>query len=171
MKQILRSVLVGLWLAALVGTTLAEPAYAQQLGKRGSYSGKFAYYDHNVTVLPIEEGRLLYQGIGQGPFFNDAGSGFLHLAVVACPGRGLVDKGRLEFSGYCAATDKDGDKAVLKWSCTDNAGRCAGNFDWIGGTGKYTGIKGRNVFDAGALGQAATGPVGFANWKGEWELP
>ena len=54
---------------------------------------------HNVTVIPIEQDRLLYHAVGQGPFFNDAGSGFLHLAVVSCPGRGLVDKGRLEFSG------------------------------------------------------------------------
>jgi hypothetical protein len=39
------------------------------------------------------------------------------------------------------------------------------------GTAKYNGIKGHNSFDAGGLGQAATGPVGYANWKGEWELP
>jgi hypothetical protein len=146
-------------------------ANAQQLQKRGTFSGKFAFYDHNVTVIPIEQDRMLYHAIGQGPFLNDGGSGFLHLAVVSCPGRGLIDKGKLEFSGYCLATDKDGDKAALRWSCTDSGGRCAGGFEWIAGTGKYAGIRGRSSFTAAGLGQAATGPVGYAEWKGEWELP
>jgi hypothetical protein len=161
---------VCLWLAAVSAAAWAGEASAQ-LAKRGTYSGKFAYYDHNVTVIPIEQDRLLYTGTGQGAFLNDAGGGFLHLAVVSCPGRGLVDKGRLEFGGYCMATDKDGDKAVLKWSCTDGGGRCTGSFDWVLGTGKYAGIKGRSSFDAGPLGQAASGPVGYANWRGDWELP
>ena len=107
----------------------------------------------------------------RGPFINDAGNGFLHMAVVVCPGRGFIDNGRVEFSGYCSATDKDGDKAVLKWSCAATNGPCAGAFDFIAGTGKYQGIRGRASFEAVGLGQAATGPVGYANWKGDYELP
>lgn len=128
-------------------------------------------YDHKPVVIAIQQDCLIHQGIGQRPFLNDAGSGFPHLAVVSCPGRGLVDRGRLEFSGYRAATDRDVDKAVLKWSSTDSGGRCAGSLEWIEGTGTYNGLRGCNTFDAGALGQGATGPVGYANWKGEWNLP
>lgn len=110
-------------------------------------------------------------GVGQGPFFNDAGSGFLHHAIVVCPGRGYIDKGMLSFSGYCTATDKDGDKAVMEWRCERTSPRCVGTAEWIGGTGKYAGMTGRTHFDAGGLGQASTGPVGYADWKGEWRLP
>jgi hypothetical protein len=146
-----------------------ENAHAQ-LAKRGTYSGKFAFFDDNATVVPIRDKQLIYHAVGQGPFINDAGSGFLHMTVVTCPGRGFIDDGAVEFSGYCSATDKDGDKAVLRWSCTARNAPCAGAFEWIAGTGKYLGIKGRASFEAHGLGQAATGPVGYAVWKGEYEL-
>ena len=82
-----------------------------------------------------------------------------------------LQKDHFSFSGYCTATDKDSDKALLKWTCSRDGDRCVGTFDWIGGTGKYAGMRGRSRFDGGALGQGPLGPIGDANWKGEWELP
>jgi hypothetical protein len=159
-------------LALVIFGLVCLPADASaQLAKRGSFSGKFAFFDDNATVVPIQDKQLMYHAVGQGPFMNDAGNGFLHMAVVVCPGRGFIDNGRVEFSGYCSATDKDGDKAVLKWSCAATNAPCAGAFDFIAGTGKYQGIRGRASFEAVGLGQAATGPVGYANWKGDYELP
>jgi hypothetical protein len=102
---------------------VASSLHAQQLQKRGTYSGKFAFFDDNGTATTIDKDRLIWHAIGQGLFFNDAGSGFLHEAIVVCPGRGLIDKGVVSFSGYCTATDKDGDNAVLEWRCEKSSGR------------------------------------------------
>ena len=41
-------------------------------------------------------------------------------------------------------------------------------FEWVGGTGKYTGIKGTHTLNGGFIG---AGPQGYALWKGEWRLP
>ena len=77
---------------------------------------------------------------------------------------------------FVAAGDKDNDKALLKWSCsngsaTKHSDRCEGTFDWIGGTGKYVGLRGHSVFDGAVTAQGPLGSIGDANWKGEWELP
>jgi len=53
--------------------------------------------------------------------------------------------------------------AIVKNMC----GRVAGDFQWTGGTGKYTGIKGNNTFDAVFV----TANSGYALQKGEWRLP
>ena len=92
--------------ALLIALGLAWPPAdaSAQLAKRGGFSGKFAFFDDNATVVPIQDKQLMYHAVGQGPFINDAGNGFLHMAVVVCPGRGFIDNGRVEFSGYCSAT-------------------------------------------------------------------
>jgi hypothetical protein len=71
--------------------------------------------------------------------------------------------------GYCIATDKDGDKAFLTWKGhkSTEPNRLAGDFQWTGGSGKYTGIKGNNTFEAVFV----TSNSGYALHKGEWQLP
>jgi hypothetical protein len=72
-------------------------------------------------------------------------------------------------SGDCAATDKDGDKAMWNWKCTACPGQgWAGEFRFTGGTGKYAGLKGRGTYqETNVLG---TGN-GWSVLKGDWELP
>ncbi len=158
--------------ALFVASALAVPltSGAVDLPKRGTYSGKYSWSEH-VTVVPVEKDYMFTDAVSQGLFFNAAGSGFLHAAVVSCTSQGVIQNDQFSFSGNCTATDKDGDRALLKWACTRGGDRCVGTFDWIGGTGKYVGIRGRSQFDGGQIGQGPLGAIGDANWKGEWQLP
>jgi len=163
---------VACWLTMVAAATFAAPHDASaQLAKSGTYSGVFGFYEQPWTAVPIDKERLIISSMPQGPFINDQGSGFLHLASVVCVGQGIVEQGKFAFNGHCTATDKDGDKAALAWRCAESGGRCVGTFDWVGGTGKYTGIKGHSQFHGGGIGQGAPGPIGYAVWKGEWQLP
>jgi hypothetical protein len=68
-------------------------------------------------------------------------------------------------------TDVDGDKAFLAYKCRNpqvGVARCEGDFQWTGGTRKYTGFTGSNTFYAGAVPKTASG---YSVWKGEWQLP
>jgi len=155
---------------ALGALLVPAAADAQPLAKRGSYAGKFIWAEH-ATVVPIEKDHMYTDAIHQGEFLNAAASGFLHGAAVVCTSQGHIQNDQFEFSGRCVATDKDGDKALLKWTCSRGGDRCVGTFDWNGGTGKYTGMRGRSQFDGGVIGQGPLGSIGDSNWKGEWELP
>ena len=145
-------------------------ASADQLAKRGSYSGRFLWTEQAKTV-EVDKGWMFTDAVNQGVFLNSAASGFLHGATAVCTSQGVIQSEQFWFSGNCAATDKDGDKAVLKWACSKSGSRCAGTFDWIGGTGKYAGMRGQSQFDGGVLGQGPLGSIGDSNWKGEWALP
>jgi len=71
--------------------------------------------------------------------------------------------------GYCVVTDQDGDKAFLAWKGRKSTepNRVAGDYQWTGGSGKYTGITGNNTFDAVFVVPNS----GYSVLKGEWKLP
>jgi len=155
---------------AVIVSLAPAVACGEPVAKRGNYAGKYSFSEH-VTVVPVEKDFMFTDAANQGLFSNAAGSGFLHGATIACTSQGIIQNDQFSFSGNCAATDKDGDKAVLKWACAKSGDRCVGTFDWIGGTGKYVGMRGRSQFDGGVVGQGPLGAIGDANWKGVWELP
>jgi hypothetical protein len=145
---------------------------AEQLAKRGSYSGVYGWYVGSGETVNVSKDHVVWGGVSSGAFRNDAGNGFLHAAIVKCSfaGQWRADTGTRN-GGDCVATDREGDQISLVWKCTDcDAGK--GEFQWTNGTGKYTGIKGRSIFI-----QSNAGPpdrpiiTGFSVWKGEWELP
>ena len=152
-------------LTALI-CVLVFGAHAEaQLPKQGTYTSHFGWYATGKT-FELEKGHILFQGEFDGTNFNDAGHGFLHKTSVVCPGVNDVINGASRASqGYCVVTDQDGDKAFLVWK----AGKgFDGDFQWTGGTGKYTGITGNNAFTALLIGPT---PSGYSVWKGEWKLP
>jgi hypothetical protein len=69
--------------------------------------------------------------------------------------------------GYCTVTDEDGDKAFVIWQCKGQP-RCDGDFQWTGGTGKYTGLKGQTSFTGIPIGSTASG---YSLFTGNWQLP
>jgi len=136
-----------------------------QMAKQGTYSGNFGWYAVGKT-FEIEKDHAFWVGEFSGTFFNEAGQGFLHGTSWVCPGVNDVTNGVSTSShGYCVVTDKDGDKAFLAWK---GGKGFAGDYQWTGGTGKYTGIKGNNTFRAVALLPTAQG---YGLLKGEWQLP
>lgn len=154
---------------ALAALALGQPAMAESLAKKGSFSGVFSWYISSGQNIEVEKDHIIWGGVASGPFRNDSGSGFLHGAAGACTFAGEFRKDKVTHNdGDCVATDPDGDKVTMVWKCTS----CpqAGEFQWTGGTGKYAGIKGKGAFtqiDAGPPG----GNSGWSTWKGQWELP
>ena len=86
-----------------------------------------------------------------------------------CFGVSDLIQGKGDAHGYCVVTDKNNDKAFLVWKGTiDPATGFQGTYQWTGGTGQYTGLKGNNTFQATRIGSSSEGR---ALQKGEWQLP
>jgi hypothetical protein len=146
-----------------------------QLAKKGTYSGVFGFH-FTGSVVELEKDRVTWGGPYSGLFRNDTGDGFLHAASGICTGSGEMNKGSITHDyGDCVMTDKEGDKAFMTWQCPGcplKAGMESGEFQWTGGTGKFAGLRGRNSWQVqNVVGQGPSGLVGWAAWKGEWELP
>ena len=152
-------------LTAIVCVLGLEAHAESQLAKQGKYTSHFGWYAIGKTS-ELEKGHTLFQGEFNSTNFNDAGQGFIHKASVVCPGvNDMIDGVSRASQGYCIVTDQDGDKAFLVWK----AGKgFDGDFQWTGGTGKYTGITGNNTFTAFLIGPSSSG---YSVWKGEWKLP
>src|SRR5262245_19549081 len=156
-------------IAALASVVvLAVTAEAQPLPKRGTYTSTFAYHG----VWKVYEGDKDYSVLGgelTGVNLTDGGQPFLHQAAVVCPSVAELSKGGGTSQGYCIATDRDGDKAFIVFKCRNPqpGARCEGDFQWTGGTGKYSGLRGNNSFHAGSIPKTTSG---YAVWKGEWQL-
>jgi len=157
-------------LTALI-CVLVFGAHAEaQLPKQGTYTSHFGWYATGKT-FELEKGHILFQGEFNGTNFNDAGHGFLHKTSVVCPGVNDVINGASRASqGYCVVTDQDGDKAFLTWKGhkATEPHKGGGEFQWAGGTGKYTGITGNNTYDAVFIVPPTSG---YSLLKGEWRVP
>jgi hypothetical protein len=151
-------------LVALATVLVFESKADAQLPKRGTYSATYAWH-FTGPIIEIEKDHVVWGGTETGAFRNDAGSGFFHAAIVVCTAAGEWKKGDVvKDGGDCVITDKDGDKAVMAFKYTGSGG---GETQWTGGTGKYTGLKGRGTYQQTVAGMG----IGWSVWKGEWELP
>jgi len=141
-----------------------------ELPKRGTYDAHL-WWQASGKWFEVEKEHLFWVGEFNGTFFNDAGRGFFHRASAVCPGVRDVVKRFANAHGYCVITDEDGDNATLVWKCR-GIERCEGDAEFLGGTGKYTGLRGSNTI-YGVLRSSADpeGSSGYAVWKGTWQLP
>src|SRR5579872_5865843 len=102
--------------ACLLGGVLL-PLQAADLPKQGKFTAKFGWYAVG-KVFELEKDHIFWVGEFSGTVFNDAGSGFMHLASLVCPGSNDIhldgQQGRAD--GYCVMTDKEGDKLYSVWS-------------------------------------------------------
>lgn len=140
-----------------------------QLPKQGKYRGMFGARGSG-TVYELEKGHIFFVGGFSGVFFNDVANGFIDKSSVECPGvNDIVDGLSIENHGYCIVTDKDGDKAFAVWKGKDTRPSVGeGDFQWTGGIGKYSGIKGNNAYRYTGIGGT---PAYSVVWEGEWRLP
>lgn len=165
MRYTKRLGILGVITLALAFGSTAQGADARQ----GTFKGKFGVR-FTGTVTEIEKDHVFYSGAFSGVFFNDVAGGFVDKSSVECPGINDVVNGLATLNhGYCIVTDKDGDKAVLKWQGKDSSkGVGGGDQHWIGGTGKYTGLTGKSTYRYTAIGST---PAFSVVWEGEWKLP
>jgi len=154
-------------LLALAALCFSLPATAADLPKSGKYSGHYGWTSTG-QVQKLGEDRVIYAGVVPGVMFNDKGKGFMHKARVDCTIFNDVNKGRANANGTCVVMDADGDKIFVEWKCSGVMPACPGTERFVGGTGKYKGISGKQTFQGNFIGDTG---AGWSDWKGEWKLP
>ena len=166
-RQSLAGAILVITALLLMSATQAEAAETQ-LAKQGSFSGLFGW-TYTGAIHQIEEGHVFTHDIYKGTFFNDAGKGWLHETSLVCPAVGDLVNGKGTAKGCFVQTDKDGDKIFGEFNGTiDPATGFVGDWQYIEGTGKYTGVKGNGTFLAILIGPTMEGRSII---KGEWRLP
>ena len=163
-----RKALLGVFGALALVLVVSVTAQAQ-LAKQGKYRGMFSAWSAGTTH-EIEKGHVFFVGAFSGVFFNDVANGFIDKNAVECPGvNDIVNGLSLANHGYCIVTDKDGDKAFQVWKGKDTSPNVGGgDFQWTGGTGKYSGIKGNGTYRYTGISNT---PGYSVVWEGEWQLP
>ena len=154
-------------LVTVVALLAVPSAGDAQLAREGTFAGKFGWTSGGT---PHEmEGRTFFVGSFSGPFFNDAGSGFLHHSAWVCPGTNDIVGGVVAAGGgYCTMTDADGDRVFSSWTAKGTEpGRVSGEFRFTGGTGKYRGITGSGTFESFFIGMTMQG---YTTTRGSWRL-
>jgi len=112
--------------------------------------------------------RTVIQRELTGLSHNDKGSGMFHDLGMRCMGFIDVVGGKASSIGRCVEVDADGDQI---FSTFENKGG-AGAHLLIGGTGKYTGISGRQDFSGVRIVKAPEGAsVMVIPLKVKWTLP
>jgi hypothetical protein len=149
---------------------LAAPAAPQQLAKSGTYTGKSGG-EGAGQGYEIGKGHVFFVGHFNFVLFNDVAGGFLDKTQWTCPGvNDIVGGISAAAQGYCIVADKDGDKLFGPWRETKGTGPGTGEgtVQWIGGTGKYSGIQGHNTYSYAFIGNT---PAFSIVWQGDWRLP
>lgn len=135
-------------LGSLVGLALAANlADAQDLAPEDAFTINFTSTvvngEQSIGIGPDHE-KGLYEGVLTAS--NAAGEGLLHQLTGRCLGVWEIDTkaGTFEEHGHCVYTDPDGDRIWEQFDFESQplapvqiaAGR------WIGGSGKYDGLRG-----------------------------
>jgi len=151
---------------ALVGDALAGEKYKSRTAYYNTKWEQIEVGDQEGHVLAVGEGvgivTLLEDGIPttDGAVERTAGLYDLNLKT-----------GTLSARGYSTVTDRDGDKTFSVWEGKmvgqPGKARGEGTFKYVGGTGKYQGIKGGGTW----VSHRITPTQRYSDVQGEYELP
>ena len=156
---------------ALASSISALPALAAEPAKSGddSYTTRYVvtfskpakFGDRTVTLVE-------FGGIST----NDKGAGMFHDMGVRCTGIREAVAAAFYTRGTCADTDSDGDQVFSTYEANGGEGKPAvGVHQFIGGTGKYTGMTGKADYTVQYI-KSADGPGMFvAKHTVTWKLP
>ena len=146
MHKTLAVLLSGLSLAMFCGALAA-----QQLPKSGTISVNSGWKANGET-MQVGEGRVFGWGGFYGVTFNTRGSGPLHMGTAVCSYTLDLTAGAGPGNGNCAWTDADGDKIYTVYSgMLATSGVFDGVNQFLGGTGKFSGVTGKAPFQCKAL--------------------
>ncbi len=140
---------------------LAVPleAYAQTT----SGSGYAVYVPHGEIVQEFSGGSVVARFSQQGFSLADDPNDPLHMVSFDCSGVTAMTASGQASHGHCDGVNTDGDTYSLWWRGDETGG------DWgfIAGTGKYSGING-----GGTYRPVAEWPDGKSavRWTSEWAL-
>ena len=140
-----------------------SPAWAGDKGKFKSHAVLVTTKQETAKVADKPDHSILYAEMDGVNISNDGGK-FLNGARYQLIY--LSDSGGMVSGGYKTFTETDGSKAFAKFKDNDGDPN-NGTFEFIGGTGKYTGIKGKGAWKYTTVADT----VGMDEFEGEYELP
>ncbi len=152
-----------------------QPVISGELPKEGSFSYK-GFAHGTFAAIAMGEERVQFNYECYGIILNDAGEGFLHLASTHTLGAIPIVKGVYAEPwdrGFHVAVDPDGDKVFITHIAKGGVGGAKAVFQYVGGTGKYTGITGGGEWTWVAAGRPAAENTfqGCTLCKGRYKLP
>jgi hypothetical protein len=128
----------------LVVFTLPFPVKAQNIPKQGTVN----FTDYSTIINP----RTMTVGTDSvtnyevyGVSHNDDGGEMFNNMAIRCTGSNMTMNGDARSRGLCIQVDKDGDQIFISYDNVGHAGSpYAATEQFLGGTGKYTGITGHS---------------------------
>jgi hypothetical protein len=154
---------------ALVAGALASSAWAAKKGKWRAHAAVVAVSSKTVTIADQKD-HYVYLGEWDGVLFTDGDGKFLENAryqfVDVIDSAGVVVTGG--DGGYKTFTAADGSQVFARFQGTEAAPPVyKGKWEFIGGTGKYNGIKGQGTY----VYHSVTDTTAWDVLEGEYELP
>ncbi len=147
--------------AAVLFLAVAPGSPAQER----SDSGDFAFMTTSSEEMPLTDGHVLMRVVQSGMVFADDSSSPLNRSATTCSASMVLDASTeaIVVSGHCDAVDADGDVWTI-WYAGDQQG---GDWGYMGGTGKFEGIKGGGTFSAESEWSDGRG---INSWEGKYTL-
>jgi hypothetical protein len=158
-----------LCVAALMSVILPPVAWAGEKGKWRAHGALVAVNSKTVAIADQKD-HFAYFGEFDGVVFTDGQGTFLQnaryqLVSIIDSAAGVVPGGE---GGYKTFTAADGGQVFGRYQVTESAPPVyKGKWEFIGGTGKYTGIKGGGTFTYHSI----TDNTGWDDLEGDYELP
>jgi hypothetical protein len=110
---------------------------AGELAKEGSYDMTFCYAGDSFVIAHSQTHIAFSVDLG-GTTVSHPSGGLFDLNSFPCVGAGSVIDGVVTGAGFCEGTDADKDKMFGRYIRTGTKG----SWEFLAGTGKYTGITG-----------------------------
>lgn len=154
---------------ALVFPSLNTPTSAGEKGKWRAHAVSTAVSSKFVPVADQKD-HSVYFGEWEGVVLTDGDSTFLQnaryqLVVMMDSAAAVIPGGD---AGYKTFTAADGGQVFAKYQGTEAAAPVyKGKWEFVGGTGKYAGIKGHGSYTY----HSVTDTTGWDVLEGEYELP
>ena len=145
--------------ALVIGSVAAPATAGDEMG-----SGTVTYAPAMVETVELPNGGMMQRSHIMGIVLADDPSNSIHLASQDCFGTTVVSAdGTAVGNGYCDAVDANGDRWWIWWHNSPDAN----TWGFMGGTGKYEGIKGGGTTTP--LAQMADGRTAIM-WDGHWTM-
>ena len=111
----------------------------------GKPTGFVTFYGSGETQKHAPD-MLVWKGAFYGQGVTDSGKGLFHYSAWDCTGEMAYQSQKVSFGGgFCAVTDRDGDKVNLRWEVDEpgaSAAKVKTKGTYLSGSGKYSGIQG-----------------------------
>jgi hypothetical protein len=162
-------------LAASVTTALMLVATGHVHAEDYKVNGQLAIVGTGKS-LELDKGHTAWHGETHATFFSSQGEdGMFDKVSTKCMDAGETDLNNKKVvgSGFCVQGNDEENQAWFKWSCEGVPGQpCTGKNEYIGGTGKYRGIRGTVTFVGHPIRNWGDGmTTRWSSWSGQVTIP